>query len=82
MPFRFLKTADLSGEKKKNKKILSNMKRMMKLVATCGEREGMRVLQRRTADWDVAATVDLYHAVKKYFEYLGNTRIRGRHTSS
>jgi len=83
VPFRFLKATDMTGEKKKNKKILSNMKRLMKLVTACGEQEGLRGLsQRRTADWNVGATVDLYHSVKKYFEYSGNIgRSAARHDS-
>ena len=76
VPFRFLKTTDLAGEKKKNKKVISNMKQLMKLVATCGEGEGIRVSERRKADWNVEATLDLYSAVKKYFEYSENLRIR------
>ena len=48
----------------------------MNLVASCGKLEGIRVSERRTADWNVGATVDLYNAVKKYFEYSANIRIR------
>ena len=43
------------------------------------EREGIQVLQCQTAAWNVEGTVDLYNAIKKYFEYTGNIRNCGRH---
>ena len=55
---------------------MSNVKRLMKLVASCSKLEGNRVSERRTADWNVATTVDLYNTVKKYFECLANIRIQ------
>ena len=56
------------------------MRRVMKLVAHCGELEGFQIAQRRTADWSIiGATVDLYNVVKKYFEYTGNIRKHRRH---
>jgi hypothetical protein len=72
VPFRFITTTDLTGDKKRTKK----------LVAFCGELEGIWVSQRRTADWSVGASVNLYNGVKKYFKYTGNIRKHRRHKQS
>jgi hypothetical protein len=55
------------------------MRRVMKLVAYCGELEGIQVSQRRTADWSVGATVNLYNGVglKNTLNILGTSESIG-----
>jgi hypothetical protein len=80
-PYRFLKMNDFEGDKIQKKKIarkLSNMKRLMRLVELCAQREQI-IIHRRTAEWNTRMTVDLYNGIKHYFEYGGLIRMDKRH---
>jgi hypothetical protein len=80
-PYHFLKMNYFEGDKIQKKKIarkLSNMKQLMKLVKLCAHTEQI-IIHRRTAEWNTRMAVDLYNAVKHYFEYGGIIRMYKRH---